>query len=152
MVGDVPRSGIHRRALISRLGLLPGLSALTSFSASAQTTASNEALASWNEGPAKQAILDLVRDTTDQANPKFVPPEERISTFDQDGTLWVEHPVYGQIMYCLDRVPALAAQKPALKNVEPFKTVLSGKPGRDSKAPNARPREDHCHHAHRHDN
>jgi hypothetical protein len=56
MVGDVLRSGIHRRALISTLGLLPALSSLTSFSASAQTTASNEALASWNEGPAKQAI------------------------------------------------------------------------------------------------
>jgi hypothetical protein len=55
-----------------------------------------------------------------------VPPGERIATFDQDGTLWVEHPVYSQMMYCLDRVPVLAKQKPALKNVEPFKTVLSG--------------------------
>ena len=60
------------------------------------------------------------------AAPKFVPPEERIATFDQDGTLWVEHPVYSQLMYCLDRVPALAEEKPELKNVEPFKTVLSG--------------------------
>jgi phosphoglycolate phosphatase-like HAD superfamily hydrolase len=66
-----------------------------------------------------------VRDTTDRANPKFVPPEERIATFDQDGTLWVEHPVYSQMMFCLDRVPALAAQRPALKHVEPFRTVLS---------------------------
>jgi phosphoglycolate phosphatase-like HAD superfamily hydrolase len=55
-----------------------------------------------------------------------VPPEERIATFDQDGTLWVEHPMYGQMMYCLDRVPVLAAEKPELKDVEPFKTVLSG--------------------------
>jgi hypothetical protein len=77
-----------------------------------------------------------VRDTTDQTGPKFVPPGERIATFDQDGTLWVEHPVYSQMMYCLDRVPVLAKQKPALKNVEPFKTV--GRPGRDRQASAAR--------------
>jgi hypothetical protein len=55
-----------------------------------------------------------------------VPPEQRIAIFDQDGTLWVEHPVYSQIVYCLDRVPALAEKDPKLKEVEPFKTVLSG--------------------------
>jgi phosphoglycolate phosphatase-like HAD superfamily hydrolase len=55
-----------------------------------------------------------------------VPPAERIATFDQDGTLWVEHPMYSQVAYCLDRVSALAKEKPELKNVEPFKTVLSG--------------------------
>jgi len=76
--------------------------------------------------PAKRAILDFVRDTTDQASPKFVRPEDRIATFDQDGTLWVEYPMYSQMMYCLDRVPTLAAEKPELKHVEPFKTVLSG--------------------------
>ena len=67
-----------------------------------------------------------MRDTTDRASPNFVPADERIATFDQDGTLWVEHPMYNQMMYCLDRVPALAAEKPALKQAEPFKTVLSG--------------------------
>ena len=55
-----------------------------------------------------------------------MPPEERIATFDQDGTTWVEHPMYTQVMYCLERVPVVAAKKPELKNVEPFKTVLSG--------------------------
>ena len=126
MTEEISRSAIDRRTLLSTLALLPVLSApLAPISASAQTATSSVALPSWNEGPAKQAILDFVRDTTDQASPKFVPPEERIATFDQDGTLWVEHPVYGKMMYCLDRVPALAAQKPALKNAEPFKTVLS---------------------------
>ena len=91
-----------------------------------QGRASAEALASWNDGPTKKAILEFVKVTTEKSSPKFVPPEERIATFDQDGTLWVEHPVYGQLMYCLDRVPALVAQKPELKNVEPFKTVMSG--------------------------
>jgi hypothetical protein len=57
---------------------------------------------------------------------KFVPPEERIATFDQDGTLWLEHPIYSQVVYCLDRVPALVKEKPELKNIEPVKTVLSG--------------------------
>ena len=61
-----------------------------------------------------------------QGSPKFVPPEERIATFDQDGTLWVEHPMYSQVIYCLERVPAVVKAKPELKNVEPFKTVLSG--------------------------
>jgi len=55
-----------------------------------------------------------------------VPPEDRIATFDQDGTLWVEHPMYTQVVYCLERVPAVVAEKPELKNREPFKTVLSG--------------------------
>ena len=72
------------------------------------------------------AILDFVKTTTDTASPKFVPPEERIATFDQDGTTWVEHPMYTQVMYCLERVPAVVKAKPELKNVEPFKTVLSG--------------------------
>jgi hypothetical protein len=67
---------------------------LSSTDAQAQTPAS--ALASWNDGPAKQAIFDFVRATTDQASPKFVSQAERIATFDQDGTLWVEHPMYTQ--------------------------------------------------------
>jgi hypothetical protein len=51
---------------------------------------------------------------------------ERIAVFDQDGTLWVEHPMYSQVVFCLDRVPAVVAQQPNLKNIEPFKIVLSG--------------------------
>ena len=126
MKETILRSGINRRTLLTTLALLPALSAppLSVF-ASAQT-ASSGPLPSWNEGSAKQAILDFVRDTTDRASPKFVPPEERIATFDQDGTLWVEQPIYSQMVYCLDRVPVLAAQEPALKEIEPFKTVLPG--------------------------
>src|SRR4029453_8339615 len=74
----------------------------------------------------KQAILDFVKATTTQGSPQFVTPEERIATFDQDGTLWVEHPMYTQVVYCLERVPALVKEKPELAKVEPFKTVLSG--------------------------
>jgi phosphoglycolate phosphatase-like HAD superfamily hydrolase len=94
-------------------------------SARAQTTASGGPLPSWNDGSAKQAIIDFVRATTDQGSPKFVPPQERVATFDQDGTLWVEHPIYNQVVYCLDRVAALVGQKPELEKIEPFKTALS---------------------------
>ena len=88
--------------------------------------AAHDALPSWNEGSAKQAIVDFVHATTAKGSPTYVPPAERIATFDQDGTLWVEHPMYSQVMYCLERVPVLAAEKPELKEIEPFKTVLSG--------------------------
>jgi phosphoglycolate phosphatase-like HAD superfamily hydrolase len=81
-------------------------------------------LPSWNEGSAKQAILAFVKETTEPGNPTFVPPAERIATFDQDGTLWVEHPIYTQLMYCLARVPALVKEKPALAGQAPFSTVL----------------------------
>jgi len=118
--------GIDRRTLLSTV-LLSAMSApLLSLSASAQTATSGSALSSWNDGPAKQSVLDFVRDTTDRASSKFLPPDERVATFDQDGTLWVEHPVYSQMMYCLDRVPMLAKEEPALKKLQPFKTVISG--------------------------
>jgi phosphoglycolate phosphatase-like HAD superfamily hydrolase len=83
-------------------------------------------LPSWNDGSTKQAIVDFVKTTTTQGGPQFVPPEARVATFDQDGTLWVEHPMYTQVLYCLERVPTLVKQKPELAKIEPFKTVLSG--------------------------
>ncbi len=83
-------------------------------------------LSSWNDGPAKQAIVEFVQTSTMPGSPKFVPPAERIATFDQDGTLWVEHPIYSQVIYCLNRVPVVVKAKPELAKVEPFKTVMSG--------------------------
>ena len=100
--------------------------AMLALALSARAQAQADPLPSWNDGPAKQAIVAFVQETTNQAGPKFVPPEERIATFDQDGTLWVEHPMYTQVMYCLERVPAVVKEKPELAKVEPFKTVLSG--------------------------
>jgi hypothetical protein len=99
---------------------LGALVLLSSFSL-AQAT---DPLPSWNEGPTKTAIIEFVKATTDPSNPKFVSPEARIATLDQDGTTWVEQPMYAQVMYCLDRV--LTEKKPELKSIEPFKTVLSG--------------------------
>jgi phosphoglycolate phosphatase-like HAD superfamily hydrolase len=121
----LPSSGISRRALLSitaAVSVLPELVVATA----ARAQASAEVLPSWNDGPAKQAIIEFVRATTTQGGPNFVPPEERIATFDQDGTLWVEHPIYTQVIYCLDRVPAVVKENPELATAEPFKTVLSG--------------------------
>jgi phosphoglycolate phosphatase-like HAD superfamily hydrolase len=73
-----------------------------------------------------QAIVDFVRATTDLSSPSHVPAEDRVAAFDQDGTLRVEQPMYTQVVYCLDRVPAVMARRPEPKTVEPFKTVLSG--------------------------
>src|SRR5947207_2108693 len=90
------------------------------------STQAQDLLPSWNDGPTKQAIVDFVKATTETGGAKFVAPEERIATFDQDGTLWVEHPMYSQVMYCLHRVGVLVKEKRELKDVEPFETVLSG--------------------------
>ena len=82
-------------------------------------------LPSWNDGPAKRAILNFVKVTTDSTSPSFVPPEQRMATFDQDGTTWVEHPLYTQAMFALGRIVALAPQHPEWKTTEPFQSVLT---------------------------
>jgi haloacid dehalogenase-like hydrolase len=124
IVSSNASDGLDRRLILGALAALPALPALLdATTAGAQTEAP---LASWNDGPAKHAILDFVRATTDPSSKDFVPPEERIAEFDQDGTLWVEHPVYTQVVFCLDHVPDLVKAKPELKDREPFKTVLSG--------------------------
>ena len=81
-------------------------------------------LPSWNEGPAKQAIVGFVRTVTDKSNPQYVAPEQRIATFDNDGTLWCEQPMYFQGFFTLDRVKALAPQHLEWKERQPFKAVL----------------------------
>jgi phosphoglycolate phosphatase-like HAD superfamily hydrolase len=102
--------------------------ALAGLFAATQTTFAQavDPLPSWNEGAAKRALLEFARVTTDPASDRFVPPEQRVATFDMDGTLWVEHPMYTQVVYCLDRVRAIVTAKPKLKDGEPYKTVLSG--------------------------
>jgi phosphoglycolate phosphatase-like HAD superfamily hydrolase len=102
------------------------LGAAASVSVAGPASAQSDPLPSWNDGPAKQAIVKFVHATTDAASPNFVPVAERIATFDQDGTLWVEHPIYTQLVYCFDRVPDLVKAKPELAKVEPFRTVLTG--------------------------
>jgi len=111
-------TGLARRTILAA-GVI---SLIVGGAAQAQT----DPLPSWNDGAAKKAIVDFVQATTTQGSASFVPPAERIATFDQDGTLWVEKPMYSQVIYCLDRVPILVKARPELADVEPFKTVMSG--------------------------
>jgi phosphoserine phosphatase len=83
-------------------------------------------LATWNDGPAKQSILDFVRRVTTEGSPDFVPVPERIATFDNDGTLWCEQPLPVQVYFALDRVNALAPQHPEWTTTEPFASLLKG--------------------------
>jgi phosphoglycolate phosphatase-like HAD superfamily hydrolase len=87
-------------------------------------------LASWNDGAVKKSIADFVARVTTQGGAEFVPPAERIATFDNDGCLWAEQPVYFQVQFAFDRVRALAPQHPEWKTQQPFKAVLD----RDVKA------------------
>jgi phosphoglycolate phosphatase-like HAD superfamily hydrolase len=107
---------------LSDISRVLALGALLAFGTYAR--AQTDPLPSWNEGAAKKAIVEFVQTTTTQDSPNFVPPAERIATFDQDGTLWVEHPMYTQVMYVLERVPALVKAKPELARKAPFSTVL----------------------------
>jgi phosphoserine phosphatase len=81
-------------------------------------------LPSWNEGPARQNILSFVAAVTDKTGPDYVPPAERIATFDNDGCLWTERPIYFQLLFAIDRVKALASEHPEWKTIQPFKAVL----------------------------
>jgi hypothetical protein len=83
-------------------------------------------LASWADGPVKSAVVSFVGKVTQQGGPDFVPPAERIATFDNDGTLWSEQPMYFQFAFALDRVKALAPQHPEWRDKQPFKAVLDG--------------------------
>jgi hypothetical protein len=90
--------------------------------------AENDPLPSWNEGAAKTRILTFVKQATDQSSATFVELEDRIAVFDQDGTLWVEQPIYTQAMFAFDQVKRLAPRHPEWTTTEPFKTVLAGDP------------------------
>src|SRR5271156_3475298 len=89
---------------------------------------------SWNKGPAKQAIISFVKTTTDKANPQFVQPEDRIATLDQDGTTWVEQPMYSQLLFVRDRLVAIAPQHPEWSKRPLFKGLITGDIGALAKA------------------
>ena len=86
----------------------------------------DDPLPSWSDGGAKQSIVDFVGKVTKSGSPDFVPPEERIATFDNDGTLWCEQPLYFQLLFALDRIKMLAPQHPEWKTKEPFASLLKG--------------------------
>jgi phosphoglycolate phosphatase-like HAD superfamily hydrolase len=105
----------------AHIGLVAVTVALATTVASAQ-----DPLPSWNDGAAKQAIVKFVAKVTKEGSPDFVPPAERIATFDNDGTLWAEQPMYFQLLFALDRVKALASRHPEWKEKEPFASLLKG--------------------------
>ena len=86
----------------------------------------NEPLPSWNEGKARQSIIHFVEEVTKQGGANYVPASERIATFDNDGTLWVEYPMYTQVLFAFERVKKLAPQHPEWKTEQPFKALLAG--------------------------
>ena len=103
------------------LSVLTILLAVASFA-----RAQADPLPSWNDGANKRAIVDFVARVTREGGPDFVPVAQRIATFDNDGTLWSEQPIYFQFAFALDRVKALAAHHPEWKTQQPFKAVLDG--------------------------
>lgn len=117
-------SGVSRRTLLSALAFLSALPE-TLLPADAQT-AVGDPLPSWNEGVAKRAIVNFVTAVARDGSPDFVPVPQRIATFDNDGTLWCEHPMYVQLAFALDRVKAMAPMHPEWKDRQPFKAVLDG--------------------------
>ena len=106
--------------VISRLLLIVFLALPTSLPA----IAAGNPLPSWHEGASRQAILDFVAKVTKKGGPDYVPPDERIAVFDNDGTLWAEQPAYFQFLFAIDRVKALAPQHPEWKDQPTFKAVL----------------------------
>jgi len=113
--------GLSRRVLLSTLAMLPMLSASLR-----PAQAQSDPLPSWNDGATKNAITTFVSRVTTQGGPDFVPVDQRIATFDNDGTLWIEQPMYVQLAFVLDRVKALAPLNPGWKTKQPFKAVLAG--------------------------
>jgi phosphoglycolate phosphatase-like HAD superfamily hydrolase len=116
--------GISRRSMLSTFAALAMLPMLA-VSALAQTSGADP-LPSWNDTAPKKAIVTFVERMTRQGSPDFVPPAERIATFDNDGTLWAEQPLYVQLVFALDRVKVLAPQHPEWKDKEPFASLLKG--------------------------
>jgi hypothetical protein len=120
---------LSRRAMLSAfaaLPVLPTLLASTQASAANDLPGQGDVLPSWNDTGAKQAIVAFVGRVTTPGAPEFVPEDERIATFDNDGTLWAEQPMYSQLLFALDRVKALAPDHPDWSAREPFASLLRG--------------------------
>jgi phosphoglycolate phosphatase-like HAD superfamily hydrolase len=108
-----------------RTATISGL-ALVTWLACAPTARAADPLPSWNDGAAKRAVVGFVERSTRAGSPDFVPAPERIATFDNDGTLWAEQPMYFQLLFALERVKALAPQHPEWNQKEPFASLLKG--------------------------
>src|SRR3954463_14172217 len=116
----------HTSWALNRRAMLVAMFAATASTVIRPAQAQSDPLASWNNGATKQSITDFVRRIATQGSPDFVPVDQRIATFDNDGTLWLEQPMYVQLAFALDRVKAIAPMHPEWKDKQPFKAVLEG--------------------------
>jgi hypothetical protein len=138
MKSDAPLFDVSRRAMLSALAAIPALPMLLPNSALAQSRPGTlptspagqipitDPLLSWNDTASKKAIFNFVERVTKQSSPEFVPEGDRIATFDNDGTLWAEQPMYFQVMFALERVKVLAPKHPEWATEEPFASLLKG--------------------------
>jgi hypothetical protein len=115
--------GMNRRAMLSTLTVVPALPFLP---AAALADVAGDPLPSWNDTASKKAIVTFVERVTKRGTPDFVPEAERIATFDNDGTLWIEQPIYIQLAFAIYRAKALSSQHPEWQTKEPFASLLKG--------------------------
>jgi len=121
---DAALKSLTRRRLLAALGLSIALGACAPMQGAFQGAA--DPLPSWNAGAAKARILDFVKAVTTEGGKDYVAPAGRVAVFDNDGTLWLEYPMYTQLAFVFDRIKALAPQHPEWKDREPFKSVIAG--------------------------
>jgi hypothetical protein len=105
-------------------GIIATVALFTGCTSDGSRQVSDAPLPSWNDGAAKQAIMQFVAKVTDESGPGFVPPAERITVFDNDGTLWSEKPAYFQLLFAIDRIRALAPEHLEWETTQPFRAVL----------------------------
>jgi hypothetical protein len=122
--------GVRRRAVV-------GFVLLALAGCASANVQPPDPLPSWNKTPAKHAIVGFVEEVTREGSPSYVPPEERIATFDNDGTLWAEQPIYFEILFAMDRIREMAPEHPEWRTTEPFASALSGDPARVAMLPQA---------------
>ncbi len=116
------RKQMHREMRKHLIGLFAIVASLTT----AGSVLAEDPLPSWHDGATKSTILSFVAKVTDKNSPNYVPESERIATFDNDGTLWPEYPMYTQVLFAFDRIKALAPEHPEWKTEQPFKALLEG--------------------------
>jgi phosphoserine phosphatase len=131
--GGLKKEATMRWTMVGKLrGALAGL-ALWSLAACASggpATAELDPLPSWNPTPVKYALVDFVQRVTTEGDARYLPPEERIATFDNDGTLWAEQPIYFEVLFALDRIRAMEADHPEWRTEEPYASVIANDPAR----------------------
>jgi hypothetical protein len=129
MISNASFSRFSRRAMLSAFAALPALPSIlasTQIAAADDLPGHGDPLPSWNDTQTKNAVMAFVDRVTKQGSPDFVPEVERVATFDNDGTLWAEQPMYTQLLFALDRVKVLAPQRPEWHTREPFASLLRG--------------------------